>query len=208
MFSMQGSQKIFLHGGGEHAKVVIDCLQAQGMNVVAIFDPKLKGELFGVPMGGRYDPKYDAGALAVVAIGENKVRKNAVSVMTHAFANAIHPSSLISHYAVIGTGNMILHRTIIQAETRLGNHVIVNTGGNIDHDCVIDDFAHIGPGAILCGTVKVGEGALIGAGSIVIPGKKIGSWATVGAGAVVTSDIPDHAVAVGNPARIIKYNNR
>jgi acetyltransferase EpsM len=57
---------------------------------------------------------------------------------------------------------------------------------------------------VLCGTVKVGEGTLIGARAIVIPGKKIGKWVTIGAGSVVVKDIPDYAVAVGNPARVIK----
>ena len=39
-----------------------------------------------------------------------------------------------------------------------------------------------------------------------IPGKKIGRWVTIGAGSVVTKDIPDYAVAVGHPARVIKFN--
>jgi acetyltransferase-like isoleucine patch superfamily enzyme len=40
----------------------------------------------------------------------------------------------------------------------------------------------------------------------VIKGIKIGTWAIIGAGAVIINDIPDNAVVVGNPGRIIKYN--
>jgi UDP-2-acetamido-3-amino-2,3-dideoxy-glucuronate N-acetyltransferase len=51
----------------------------------------------------------------------------------------------------------------------------------------------------------VREGASIGAGAVVLPGVTIGRWAMVGAGAVVTRDLPDHALAAGNPARAIGY---
>ena len=52
--------------------------------------------------------------------------------------------------------------------------------------------------------MKVGEGTHIRAGAVVIPSTKIGKWCTIGAGTVVIRDIPDYAMAVGNPVRIIK----
>ncbi len=53
--------------------------------------------------------------------------------------------------------------------------------------------------------VVVKEGAWIGANSIILPGVTIGKNSVVGAGSVVTKSIPDYCVAVGNPARVIKY---
>jgi sugar O-acyltransferase (sialic acid O-acetyltransferase NeuD family) len=199
--------KVILHGGGEHARVVLDCLQAQGLNVIGLFDPKYSGSLFGVPQRGEYDPSFEQSARAIVAIGDNHTRKLAVSKTRHDFLNAIHPSVILSPQSVLGKGNMILHGVIVQAQTRIGDHVIINTGSRVDHDNIISDFVHIAPGVVLCGAVHVGEGTFIGAGAVVIPGKKIGAWATIGAGSVVITDIPDHAVAVGNPAKIIRYNN-
>jgi sugar O-acyltransferase (sialic acid O-acetyltransferase NeuD family) len=199
--------KVILHGGGEHARVVLDCLQAQGLNVVGLFDPKYSGSLFGVPQRGAYDPSFEKSALAVVAIGDNLTRKRAVQNTKHDFTNAIHPSVIFSAQSVLGKGNMLLHGVIVQAQTRIGHHVIINTGARVDHDNIIGDYVHIAPSAVLCGAVQVGEGAFIGAGAVVVPGRKVGAWATIGAGAVVLSDIPDRAVAVGNPARIIRYNH-
>jgi acetyltransferase EpsM len=49
---------------------------------------------------------------------------------------------------------------------------------------------------------------MIGAGATVTPGIKIGKWALVGAGAVIIENIPDHAVVVGNPGRIIRYTTQ
>jgi acetyltransferase EpsM len=58
----------------------------------------------------------------------------------------------------------------------------------------------------LAGGVIVGEGTHIGIGASVLPEINIGKWTTIGAGAVVIKDVPDGAVIVGNPGRIIKTN--
>jgi UDP-2-acetamido-3-amino-2,3-dideoxy-glucuronate N-acetyltransferase len=51
----------------------------------------------------------------------------------------------------------------------------------------------------------VGRGATIGANSTIVCGHSIGRYALIGAGAVVTKDVPDYALVVGNPARIIGH---
>ena len=96
---------------------------------------------------------------------------------------------------------------IVNADATIGNHVIINTAALIEHDCTIDDFAHISPKVTLSGNVKIGTGTHVGSGAIVIPGIKIGKWCTIGAGAVFINDIPDGATVIGNPGKIIKYNN-
>lgn len=52
--------------------------------------------------------------------------------------------------------------------------------------------------------VHICKNAWIGAGAIILPGVTVGENAVVGAGSVVTKDVPEGAVAVGNPARVIK----
>jgi acetyltransferase-like isoleucine patch superfamily enzyme len=55
------------------------------------------------------------------------------------------------------------------------------------------------------GDVQIGHGVWMGDSVIVLPGAKIGNGAVIGAGAVVTKPIPDYAIAVGNPAKVVKY---
>ncbi len=92
---------------------------------------------------------------------------------------------------------------IVQADARLGRHVIVNTAATVDHDCVLGDFAHIAPGVVLCGAVQVGEGTLVGAGSVIAPNLTIGANCLIAAGSVVTTHLPDGATVRGNPARAV-----
>ena len=58
---------------------------------------------------------------------------------------------------------------------------------------------------ITCRPVHICKGAWIGAGSTILPGVTVGKHAIVGAASVVTKPVPDYAVAVGNPAKVIKY---
>ncbi len=52
--------------------------------------------------------------------------------------------------------------------------------------------------------VTIGHDVWIGHGAIVLPGRSVGTGAVIGAGAVVTKDIPAYAIAVGNPARVLR----
>lgn len=58
------------------------------------------------------------------------------------------------------------------------------------------------------GPITVEDGAWLGFGVIVLSGVRIGKGAVVGAGSVVLSDVPDNAIAVGNPARVVSYRTR
>lgn len=57
---------------------------------------------------------------------------------------------------------------------------------------------------LTCKPVEIGDYAWIGAGATVLPGVRVGRHAVIGAASVVTKDVPDYAVAIGNPARVIK----
>lgn len=53
--------------------------------------------------------------------------------------------------------------------------------------------------------IVIGDNVWIGGNAVVLMGVTIGNNAVIGAGSVVTHDIPDNAVAVGNPAKVIRY---
>lgn len=61
---------------------------------------------------------------------------------------------------------------------------------------------------IILKPVRIGEYSWIGRGVIILSGVKIGKGAIIGAGSIVSKDIPDYAIAVGNPIEIKKYRNK
>ena len=67
--------------------------------------------------------------------------------------------------------------------------------------CPIDSIS------IPSANVKIGNNVFAGANSTILPGVKIGDGAVIGAGAVVVKDIPEGAVAGGNPAKVLKFRN-
>jgi acetyltransferase-like isoleucine patch superfamily enzyme len=60
---------------------------------------------------------------------------------------------------------------------------------------------------ILVAEVKIGDYVWIGRRAIILPGVSIGKAAVIGAGAVVSRDVPDNAVVVGNPGKVVKFRN-
>jgi len=55
------------------------------------------------------------------------------------------------------------------------------------------------------GDIEIGSDVWIGAGAVILSGVKIGNGAVIGANSVVTKDVPDYAVAAGNPTEVLKY---
>ena len=58
---------------------------------------------------------------------------------------------------------------------------------------------------ITCKPVLIKEGALIGTGATILPGVTVRKYAIVGGDYVVSKNIPDYAVVVGIPAKLVKY---
>ena len=193
---------MYLYGASGHAKVIIDILDASREKIDGLVDDNPEViQLQGYPVS------HGAKGLSpfIVSIGVNAIRKKVVEKLYGAdFGKAIHPSAVISPFASIGAGTVVMQGAIIQADTQIGKHCIINTGASVDHECIIGDYAHISPHSTLCGNVQIGDGSWIGAGTTVIPGVKIGRWSVVGAGSVVTKDIPDGVLVVGNRCKIIK----
>ena len=140
-----------------------------------------------------------------IAVGDNQVRHkiyHQLSKQNMLPANAIHPSAVIDASAGIAAhGVMIAAQVSINPLASIGIGAICNTGCIIEHECVVGEFAHIGPGAVLCGNVKIGEGTFVGANAVIKQGITIGKNAMIGAGAVVVKNVADNVTVVGVPAK-------
>lgn len=127
----------------------------------------------------------------------------------------IMESNKIGDHVSIGTLSIVEHHV------KIGNGVRIHSQAFIPEYTIIEDECWIGPNVVFTNAkypnrpetkynlkgVRIGKEAVIGANVTILPGVVIGDKALIGAGSVVTEDIPDGAVAYGNPARVHRKND-
>ncbi|WP_339838353.1 acetyltransferase [uncultured Flavobacterium sp.] len=199
----------YLFGASGHAKVVLDVLFSNNIKVLAIIDDNPKTLYIStIPVVKTKDFEIPEGSQFIVAVGDNSIRKKIVNKNNFQYFSAFHSDATISAFASIEEGTIVMPQVVVNSDAKIGKHCIINSRSVVEHDCVLEDYVHISPNASLAGNVTIGEGTQIGIGSSVIQGITIGKWATIGAGAVILNDVPDYAVVVGNPGKIIKIKTK
>lgn len=216
---MTSLKEVVFWGGTGQAKVLNEALDNNRYRLVAIVDNRQldKSPVRGVPLlygidglevwlSQRINMPLP---LAAVAVGGGQgqarlelmdtLKKRGIEVLS-----VLHDRAFVAKDANLGEGVQVLAMSAICSQARVGRAVIINTSASVDHDCVIEDGVHIGPGACLAGEVHVSRCAFIGAGAVILPRVCIGEAATIAAGAVVTKDVPPYMTVAGVPARIVK----
>ena len=207
-------RKLVIWGASGHARVVAEIIRLNGeYDIVGFLDdvnPQRHKTAFcgSRILGGReqLDHMRANGVRHLIfAFGDCQARLR-LSEFVRAekgfnLAIAIHPRATVAEDARVGNGTVIAAGAVASAASRIGENVIINTCSSIDHECEIQDGAHISPGAHLGGKVTVGRGTWIGIGAIVKDGVQIGRNSQVGAGSIVLEDIPDNVIAFGAPAK-------
>jgi UDP-2-acetamido-3-amino-2,3-dideoxy-glucuronate N-acetyltransferase len=117
----------------------------------------------------------------------------------------------------IGKNCNIGQNVVVSPEVVLGNNVKVQNNVSIYTGVTCDDDVFLGPSMVFTNVINprsaisrkneylptiVGKGATIGANATIVCGHNIGAYSFIGAGAVVTKDVPNHALVIGNPARL------
>lgn len=196
-------------GYSGHGFVVNGIFTAAGKKVTGYCDTEEKQyNPFLLPWLGKEDSDNALAALKeddfFIAIGENATRKKIFRKLAEKNlhpVNAIHPSAVIDPSATLApNGIMVAANAVINPLAKIGVGAICNTSCIIEHECIVGDFAHIGPGAVLCGNVKVGNNTFVGANAVVRQGITIGNNAMIGAGAVVVKNVADNTTVTGVPA--------
>ena len=133
----------------------------------------------------------------------------------------------IRERARVGRNCIIGRNSYIEFDVTVGDNVKIQNNASLYVGLTVADGVFIGPHVIFTndklprainpnGSLKSADdwhvskthveyGAAIGAGAIIVTGVTIGRWAMIGSGAVVTKDVPDYALVLGNPARIVGY---
>lgn len=143
----------------------------------------------------------------LIATGAPGLKKELANGWQGDFTKYIDQSAWTAASTTIGEGSVICPKASLNANARIGRHVLVNVGAIVSHDVSVGDYSTISPGAMIAGQVHIGEGVFIGIGAVIKNNISIASGVVIGAGAVVIHDVlEENAVVVGNPARQIKVN--
>ena len=132
------------------------------------------------------------------------------------------------HFSHIQSGAKIGKNCSLGQNVNVGNNVIIGNNVKIQNNVsvyegvTLEDYVFCGPSMVFTNILdprskypqvgrefylktKVKEGASLGANCTIVCGNDIGRFAFIGAGAVVTKDIPDFALVVGNPSKIVGW---
>ena len=143
----------------------------------------------------------------------------------------IKSGTKIWHFSHIQTGAMIGKNCTIGQNVNIGNNVKIGNYVKIQNNVSvyegveIEDYVFCGPSMVFTNVLfprsefpqrgseyytktLIKKSASIGANSTIVCGNIIGKYAFIGAGTVVTKDVPDHALLVGNPGKILGWVNK
>ena len=143
----------------------------------------------------------------------------------------IGEGSKIWHFSHIQSGAIIGCSTTIGQNVNIGNNVKIGDFAKIQNNVSIyegvemEDYVFCGPSMVFTNILNprsefpqkgsknyiktlIKKSASIGANATIVCGNKIGKYALIGAGTVVTKDVPDFALFVGNPGRVIGWVNK
>ncbi len=122
--------------------------------------------------------------------------------------------------AKIGKNCNIGQNVVISPDVVLGQNVKIQNNVSVYTGVICEDDVFLGPSMVFTNVVNprshvirrdqyqqtlVKKGASIGANAVILCGNDIGRFSFIGAGAVITKDVPDYALVVGNPGKIIGW---
>ncbi|HTO38180.1 MAG TPA: acetyltransferase [Brumimicrobium sp.] len=207
--------KAIIVGAGTYGQVYSEYLNIEYDIVGFIDDDKnlIGKEVNGIKVLGNFKhllEKIDKSIAVFIPIGNNEVRGrllNQMELSGFSTPSFIHSSVEIHPTVYLGKAVYVLPNSSIMPFSFIENHVMISMGVNIAHHTHIEEGVFLSQGVNVGASILLKKSAFIGIGATIMTGvKEIGAYSLIGAGSVIIQDVPDYAVVVGNPGKVIKYS--
>lgn len=191
-------KNLILVGGGGHARACADVISTtKKFNIIGYTDVKINRNMSAYKYLGTDDvlTDYINNSFFIITIGQIKSyskRKELFNYLKKNNANIISVESLNSYVSKdsnIGTGTIIMHGAIVQANVEIGENCIINDKALIEHEVSVGDNCHISTGAIVNGNVKIGNGVFIGSGAVIKNEVTIADNCIIGMGVILKQNV-------------------
>lgn len=131
--------------------------------------------------------------------------------------------SHIMNGAILGSSCNIGQNVMIASDVKLGHNVKIQNNVSLYSGVICEDDVFLGPSCVFTNVRNprseisrrnqykptiVHRGATIGANATIVCGIEIGKYAFIGAGAVITHSVPDYALVIGVPGRLVGWMSR
>lgn len=91
--------------------------------------------------------------------------------------------------------------------TKIGDGTKIDHYCEVGHNCTVGKNVSLCAGVIMAGSSKVDDGTFVGVRSTIRSGVHVGKYCTIGQCSNVVKDVPDYAIVMGNPAKVVGYND-
>ena len=119
--------------------------------------------------------------------------------------SVIDPTAIIpTEFCQLGKGVLFAPLSQLSPDTTISDNCILLANSFVGHDSFLDRFAHVATNAVVGANVHVGKAVHVGSNATIREKVRIGDYSLIGAGSVVLEDVPENAVVVGNPARVLR----
>lgn len=146
-----------------------------------------------------------------VPIGNNKIRVSLLTKLEQQgfiIPSYIHPTVNMHNSVKVGKAVYVLPACNFMPLSIIEDYVMISMGVNVAHHTILGKGSFYSQGNNVGASINIKENAYSGIGVTIMTGvKEIGANSLLGASAVIIRDVPDYAVVVGNPGKIIKYTN-
>ena len=208
---------IFLFGGGLHGQSCIDAIEKQGkFELVGIIDSlkEIGSFVDGYEILGRMEDlprlarEYNVKA-GIIGIGDNWSRKMVADEVYNLmpgfnFVNVIHPTAVFGKNVTMGKGIFIGAQVYVSSSCILGDFSFLHNKSHLGLHNHIGEYTSVSGGSLLGGKVTVGAFSAVTLMVTVHDRTTIGEHSVIGSCSLVTGHIPDHVVAYGQPAKVIR----